>query len=89
MSIAVKGKRFSLLDKSENYEMYICRNYYKVHVTSVNYWIKGNTIEVLDRIAKELQAYHPCGYGTRFEIVQENLEENTVIYEGSRSDSCD
>lgn len=85
----IKNKEFKLLDEGDNYKMFVHYNYYKVHLTSVYYKVEGDKTEVLDRIERELQAYHPCGYSTRFSLVEENLDENTVIYEGYRSNSCD
>ena len=89
MKNKVRDPRFKLIEDKDNYKLFKYNTYYKIHLTSVYYWVEGNKENVLARIEEEKNSYHPCGYGTRFNLVHENVDENTVIYDGYRSATCE
>ncbi len=77
------SEKYTLIEKTDTYSFYRKNDKYSVY-----YLVEGKKQDVLKRIEKEQLEYHPCGYGTKFDKVNDK-NDDWVVYTGWRSQSCD
>ena len=80
--------KYKITDQNSYYVMYQYFSGNKWGLGPNYYRIEGHPTYVENRIKKEKQTWPPEGYGTIFYEIESN-KEDIVIYEGSRSNSCD